>query len=357
MYILHGEDDSVVPTFIARDMRALLGTYHPDFCYYEYPNGTHWYGNHSVDWPPLFDFFNFRSVKPSGEIEKLEFYTGSPGVSSSSHFISIDQQNEFFGISSFSFKRGELVTVETENAAALTVDLKKMGIEKEVINIDGQDFAVKGKTKLILKNNASEWAEVESIPLTEKGPHRNGGFKDAFRNNFVLVFASKGTKAENEWYYARARADAEMFYYRANGNVEIVKDSDFDPAKYAGRNVVLYGNADNNGAWDALLSDCPLQVKKGSLVFGDKNLSGDQYGAYFIYRNNANDMTSIGVVTATGEKGMKAAYGNHYLTNGTTFPDVMIFDDKVLSEGLPGVICSGFFGNDWSYEKGEFVWR
>ena len=74
VYILHGEDDSVVPTYIAREMRALLGTYHPDFCYYEYPHGTHWYGNHSVDWPPIFDFFKFRTIKPSAEIDRLEFY-------------------------------------------------------------------------------------------------------------------------------------------------------------------------------------------------------------------------------------------------------------------------------------------
>jgi len=89
VYILHGEKDTVVPTFIARDMREGLGKFHPDFAYYEYPNGTHWYGNHSVDWAPIFDFFKFRTIKTTEEIEKIEFYTASPGVSASSHFVSI----------------------------------------------------------------------------------------------------------------------------------------------------------------------------------------------------------------------------------------------------------------------------
>jgi len=38
VYILHGEKDTVVPTFIAREMRATLGGFHNDFTYYEYPN-------------------------------------------------------------------------------------------------------------------------------------------------------------------------------------------------------------------------------------------------------------------------------------------------------------------------------
>ena len=58
MYILHCEKDNVVPTFIARDMRSRLGEFHNDFTYYEYPDGTHWYGNHSLDWYRIFDFFN-----------------------------------------------------------------------------------------------------------------------------------------------------------------------------------------------------------------------------------------------------------------------------------------------------------
>ena len=193
--------------------------------------------------------------------------------------------------------------------------------------------------------------------MSEKGPHRNGGFKDAFRNNFVLVYATKGTKTENEWYYNRARVDAEMFYYRANGNVEIISDRDFNSYTYTDRNVIIYGNASNNTAWNTLLSDCPLQVKNGSLSLGKKQMNGSNYGAYFIYRKNDSDKASIGVVTATGTKGMKAAYANHYLLNGTTFPDVLIFNDSLLQKGIGGVECSGFFGNNWSYETGDFEWR
>lgn len=356
VYVLHGEKDTVVPTFLAREMREVLATFHPDFCYYEYPDGTHWYGNHSVDWKPLFDFFEFRQIKPSQEIKKIEFFTASPGISSSSHFISILQQKVPFEISSFQFNRDEIPTITSSNVAALTIDLKAMGSAKKLI-IDGQEFSVDGKDSIVLIHETEKWNSVGAISKKEKGPHRNGGFKDAFRNHMVFVYATNGTKSENKWYQNRARFDAETFYYRANGNVTIIKDSEFKPGTYPDRNIILYGNQDNNSAWKLLLSESPIKVKNGHFQFGDRKMLGDDLGAYFVYPRRDSEEASVGVVTATGEIGMKSAYANWYILNGTTFPDVMVFDQSIFTEGMGGVIASGFFGNDWSVEKGDFVWR
>lgn len=356
VYVLHGEKDTVVPTFLAREMREELATFHPDFSYYEYPDGTHWYGNHSVDWKPLFDFFEFRQIKPSEKINDIEFYTASPGVSSGSHYISILQQTKPFEISSFQFERGDTPNIVTSNTEALEVDIKSMGGSENIV-IDDQNFNVNGRDRLVLKRINNSWSAVDSISKSEKGPHRNGGFKDAFRNQMVLVFATRGSDAENAWYYNRARFDAETFYYRANGNAELVKDMDFDPKEYKDRNVILYGNRDNNSAWDSLLQGCPMQVKNGEIQIENRSLNGENYGAYFIYPRQDSDFASVGVVTATGESGMKAAYANRYILNGTTFPDVTIFDHSVLTEGIEGVHLSGFFGNDWSIKSGDFVWK
>jgi len=46
-----------------------------------------------------------------------------------------------------------------------------------------------------------------------------------------------------------------------------------------------------------------------------------------------------------------------YLANGTTFPDVIIVNSNVIKEGIDGIESAGFFGNDLSIEKGNFVWR
>jgi pimeloyl-ACP methyl ester carboxylesterase len=358
VYILHGELDTVVPTFIAREMRANLGSFHNDFAYYEYPNGSHWFGDHSVDWPPIFDFFKFREIKPSNEIDKIEFYTASPGVSSKSHFIEIHQQEIPLETSSFSFKRDSISIITTENVAVINIDLGNMGNNSSVIKVDDQEISIEDNTAILsLTKNNDSWQVSKKPPLNQKGPHRNGGFKDAFRNNMVLVYASKGTVTENAWWYHRALFDAEKFYYRGNGNVELVKDTDFSPEKYPDQNVIIYGNRDNNMAWESLLDTCPLQVENGKISMSDRSFDRDDFGVYFIYPRPDSNIASIGVISATGEKGMKATFANLYLENGTTFPDLILVNSKVIKEGVAGIEGAGFFGNDWSIEKGDFVWR
>ena len=357
VYVLHGEKDNVVPTSIARDMRERLGTFHPDFTYYEYPGGTHWYGDHSVDWEPIFNLFEKRTIPEVKDIKKLEFSTGSPGVSSSSHFISIHQQQVPFEVSSFDFTWDPDFKVDTKNVSLLEIDFSQLPGEIKGIELNGKEISISAKEKTFFKVMDGEWKIVSNPSMEEKGPHRNGGFKDAFRNDVAFVYATKGSQAENDWYYNKARFDADTFWYKANGNIELVADIDFSAKEYPNRNIVVYGNKNNNAAWDKLLKDSPVQVFNNKLNFGSRSISGGNWGLYFIVPRADSDVASVGVVTATGLLGMKAAYANHYLVNGTTFPDLMLFDETVLDQGTSAVKCAGFFGNDWSIENGDFEWK
>jgi pimeloyl-ACP methyl ester carboxylesterase len=357
VYVLHGEKDNVVPTYIARDMRERLGKFHPDFTYYEYPGGTHWYGDHSVDWEPIFNLFRKRTIPEVKDIKKMEFSTGSPGVSSSSHFISIHQQEIPFEISSFDFSWDTIFKIETKNVSLLEVDFSQLPGEIDSIELNGKEIKIPSKGDTFFKERDGEWNMVSKPSLKEKGPHRYGGFKDAFRNDVVFVYATKGSRSENDWYYNKARFDADTFWYKANGNIELVADINFSPKDYPDQNIVVYGNRSNNAAWDKLLKNSPVQVSDNALNFGNRSLSGGHWGLYFIFPRADSDIASVGVVTATGEKGMKAAYANHYLVNGTTFPDVLLFDETVLANGTSAIKCAGFFGNDWSIDNGDFEWK
>jgi len=357
VYVLHGEKDDVVPTYIARDMRERLGKFHNDFTYYEYPDGTHWYGNHSLDWYKIFNFFKERTLRNPNDIKNLEFYTGSPGISATSNFITIHQQNKPFKVSSFKFSKEGSFKIETDNVEFLEVDLTKLSDTITNISVDGKNVHVTGNSNVFLTAKNGEWTIANKPSLQEKGPHRNGGFKDAFRHNVVFVYATKGTIIENEWYYNKAKFDAETFWYRANGTIEVIQDTDFNPKKYADRNVIIYGNKSNNAAWNKLLKNSPIQVENDLVTIGAKKLTGNQWGMYFTVPRSDSDIASIGVITATGTNGMKATYANHYLVNGTTFPDVLLFDNTVISNGDKAVKCAGFFGNDWSIETGDFKWN
>ncbi|RZM12067.1 MAG: alpha/beta hydrolase, partial [Pedobacter sp.] len=93
VYILHGDDDRTVSVNYARQMKQQLATFHADFNYYEYPGGSHWYGDHSVDWQPIFDFFKWHKIAPSSDVNVIDFTTASPGISASNRWITVMQQD------------------------------------------------------------------------------------------------------------------------------------------------------------------------------------------------------------------------------------------------------------------------
>lgn len=364
VYVYHGDSDPTVSVEQARLMRRVLGDFHPDFTYYEYPGGTHWYGDISMDWPPIFDFFRLHTIPHAREVKKIEFSTANPGVSAYSHWVAIIQQKEPFNISRVMAgieADSSRVTISTENILTLGLKLADMSIAFPLtITIDDQDININeldsGKYQY-LRISDGIWEKSEAPAFEEKGPHRYGGLKDAFRKNMVFVYGTGGSREENRWNYLKARFDAETFSYRGNGSVEIISDRQFRRGNYRGRNVILYGNADNNNAWNILLPDSPVMVYNDRIVIGDNIITGDDLACYFIRPRNDSENNSVGIITGTGLPGTMAAYPNQYFIAGTAFPDLTVFRLPSGNKSYDAVECAGFFGNDWTVENGFFTWK
>jgi hypothetical protein len=125
VYIFHGDADRTVPVTFARQMRELLAKFHPDFSYYEYPGGSHWFGNESVDWPPLFDYLRWHTLKHDSTIDKIEFVTANPGVSAECRWAAIIQQEQPLDFSNVNLVRdrhANTIIGTTGNVAMLKVD-------------------------------------------------------------------------------------------------------------------------------------------------------------------------------------------------------------------------------------------
>jgi hypothetical protein len=178
-----------------------------------------------------------------------------------------------------------------------------------------------------------------------------------FRHRPILVYGTNGTPDENAWALMKARYDAEAFWYRGNGSLDVIADTEFNPQETNDRSVVLYGNADTNAAWRALLRRSPAQVRSGAVKVGDKELKGDDLAALFILPREGSDIASVGVVAGTGLVGMRAASRLPYFLSGVAYPDCLILGADFLEKGLLGIRCAGFFGLDWSVEAGDFAWR
>lgn len=365
IYILHGEKDDNVPVTQSRFMREHLGKFHGDFAYYERPGAGHWWGGECCDWPPMFDFFKCHTLPDPREKGTVEFTTCNPGISSRSHWVSIEAQEQHLKFSSVHITQdvhARRFSGTTENVALLALDLDQLDPGEAVtVELDGQKLEAiptpAGTRTLWLSRKDHQWGRREGPNPDWKGSRRYGTFKDAFRNRVLFVYSTQGTPEENEWSYNKARYDAETFWYRGNGSIDIIADKEFDPSAEADRNVILYGSADTNAAWDALLRRSPVQVRRGKITIGQRTLAGGDLGCYFVRPRPESFTASIGVVAGTGLVGMKAANANQYFIAGSGFPDLIVFGADMLQEHFSGVRAVGYFGIDWSVERGEFGWR
>lgn len=356
VYVLHGDADMVVSVEQARMMRERLGKFHNNFTYHEQPGATHWDGDEAMDWPPLFDFMKHNSIPAINEVKHIEFRTASPGVSATNYWVQVNQQIRHYELSTVDLKKAnDTIAGRLDNIASITLLLSRLNFESNpAIIVNGQEFKAEKGKDITLKLRNHKWEKVDAPSKSEKHPTRYGGFKLAFTNNMLFVYATGGTTEENEWYKNKARFDAETFLYRGNGSIDIVADTDFSPEKYADCNVILYGNASNNKAWDLLLKNAPVRVENGKINLGAYSISGNNLGTYFIYPRPDSDFASVGVIAGTGIEGMKALAPNDYFSGITGFPDLLIFDVNWLRDSINGIRASGFFGNDWSVENGDF---
>jgi len=198
---------------------------------------------------------------------------------------------------------------------------------------------------------------LAKISGKDKHPARYGTLKSAINNNVVFIYGTKGNSEENAWAFQKARYDAEQFWYQGNGSIQIITDLQFEKESYSNNNFVLYGNAETNSAWNKLLSNSPVQVTRGKVKIGIREFSGKDLACLFVRPLKNSDRYSVGVVSGSGIVGMKLTDRRLYLQPGYPFPDLMLFNSEFTSKGIEGVLSAGYFGLNWSVDKGEFVWK
>ena len=354
VYVLHGDNDRTVSVEYARQMRQVLGKFHSDFSYYEYPGGSHWWSNESVDWKPLFDYFRWHAIAPDSSVNKIDFITANPAVSSDCHWVSVLQQRETLKYSQVKINRDKahgILSGETENISVLKLQILDLKGDSVTIKLDNDVLKFrKPSSGYVIISRDDHWSMGNEPDPEHKGNVRNGTIKEAFNKRMVFVYGTTGTKEENEWSMAKARYDAEMWYYRANGSVDMKADKNFNPSDFPDRGVIIYGNANTNSAWSKLLSDCPVQVNRGRMSYGKEQIMGDNLGAYIVYPRKDSKVASVAAIAGTGLPGMHAADANQYFTGGSGFPDFIIFSSDMLKEGIKGIKYAGFYNNNWELE-------
>ena len=107
----------------------------------------------------------------------------------------------------------------TQNVSRFSIDIAHIPTgEPLAIEIDGQSIenvaSSAGTHRIWLSRDDKNWSVTGMPAPDEKRPKRMGPFKEAFRHRVVFVYGTKGDTEQNTWAMAKARYDAEAFWYR-----------------------------------------------------------------------------------------------------------------------------------------------
>jgi dienelactone hydrolase len=340
IFILHGEADKTVPVEEAKRMEAALREAGGAPQFHFEPDKGHWYdgdaspGVDCVDWPGIFALFAEHPARDADPAE-IVFLSADPSVDAQCDWITYLQPQAYGTLAAFQARRKGLDTViATQNVRRFRCG--KAG----KLTLDGQSFQLDAPTEFV--RGATGWQVATPAP-EQKSPARSGPFKRAFDRRFVLVYGATDKLAR-----MRARLDAQRWWYYGNGDCPVLSDEEFRLGSYAGRNVILYGNAETNGAWASVVPEqCPIELRQGAARLGRKAFDGGDLGCMFVYPRRGESEALVGVIGWTGAAGARATLTVPFFSAGVGIPDYVLFGSDVLAKGDGGVRDAGWFDHAW----------
>ncbi|MGQ0627415.1 MAG: prolyl oligopeptidase family serine peptidase [Phycisphaerales bacterium] len=378
LFILHGDADDNVPVREAREMRDRLRQAGVEPGYHEQPGAGHWWdgpraGADCLEWPGITETFVRHRLPPLTETQRIRFSTVDPGQSATRAWATIEQQQQSLAPSSVDLTAdagSRTIAGITANVARLRLLTDTLLLPTEggevTITIDGTSIVIPAclpGSEKVLERSPAGWAliakDAAELIRATKGPQGAGLFKSAFGQRFLMVVGTSGTPEESAWALAKARLDADNWRIRGNGSAEIVTDTRVRAGEvaHAGRNIILYGHADMNALHSVVLAVAPVEIRRGRVSVGDRAIEGSTSSVMMVYPKSAEVGRFVGVIAGTGPAGMRLSERMPIFVSGVGIPDLVIADDALLRGGESGLVCAGFFSNDWTIENGRFAFR
>jgi len=367
IFITQGGSDDNVPPLHARMFASLLEQLRYEYQYKEIPEKGHWYNLDDssrtvcVDDPQVMDFLKDKTRNPLPK--HVIFKTSDIGQNNKSYWVEITQQGKLYSESLIEAEaRAETIDIRTRNvrefALSLSEELLPYGKISFVVN--GQEIAYRfrkdEKVLLCQRGDGFEVGRAKQTAMT-KLPESYGPIKQAYFSPFVLVFGTKGDSLTTEITLHQARLEATRWWSRANGSVEILPDTEVTKEIMENYNLILFGGPEENLITARLDKRLPIQMEHGRMLLEGKEIPGDNLAAEFVFPNPLYPDKSVFVHQGIGAAGLELSTFFTTLYAGAGLPDFVVFDREVKRKGWGGVICTGFFNQEWQIDDRLYYLR
>ena len=192
---------------------------------------------------------------------------------------------------------------------------------------------------------------------TEHGGSRktsklSGPIKNAFRSPFCIVYGTTGNEKEKR----EVKQDAERFRKEwrafAKGWAPIFKDSEVTDDLMAKRNLILFGEPATNRLLADFADSLPVKWNRDEATIAGRTYSMKRRGLAFVYPNPKQAGRAVVIFSGI-------PWGDHLPSNHMwdLMPDFILYEkgpDMVdPMEKTNDWVVAGFFGTDWSLERGR----
>lgn len=373
IYLLQGAADDNVPPIQARMFCKYLTNLGYDYIYNEVDGKGHWWnmdstpGTDCVDLKEMMDFLKSKVRNPYPE--HIVFKTSNIDHSNQAYWVRIDELDNIYYDGLIEIEHAgkkilendrlweqtdtcEIIVNET-NVNTFTLFLDDNFISPGIVNliINGQriTFEYREPCELSFKRDGDGffWA---TRAHSEKSAGRYGPIKKAYFEPFVLVYGTTGDSSSTENNLHQARLQSYAWWYRANGFVEILPDTEVTKKIIKNYNLVLFGNSVTNSILKWISYRLPLHIEEGRVIADGDTIRGDLC-LVEIYPNPLNPDKFILLYSATTKPAEKLIGLFSTLYAGAGLPDFLVYDKSALKYGWGGVKAAGFFDKDWKFDS------
>lgn len=362
-YIYHGEADETVPAAEAKAMAQHLEKLGTEHVLHLVPGEGHWFDDPATPFtdcvaaPELTEFLfsKRRELAPRA----IEHTFTHQSVDSTHHWFHLTQK-EHYGqpskVKATLDPETETIHFELENVRRFAI--RPPATEAEVFSFsDGSVVAAKkGRREVpFMKGPSGGWEEAPVLSYQEKRADKCGPIKRGWGRKFIVVLPTRGRAEEIRATRDRFLFDASMWAYRGNGVAHAITDKEFleqvDNPKYGYNNIVLYGNAMTNLAYNKLVPPGPIRMNAGSLTVNGTRIRGGLTIGLFATRRLDSDAGIVLVQGSTGPFADRLAPVVNQFVSGAGFPDFLLATSDVLLKGDDGVLTTGWFTHHWHIQE------
>lgn len=197
-------------------------------------------------------------------------------------------------------------------------------------------------------------------PLAGKGLRKTPGccgpLREAICTPFIAVYGTSGSADAN----ARNRKNAEQFakewFDFTRSRTAIKADKEVTDAEKQTRNLLLFGEEQNNLLHAAAAKDLPFAVKDGQLTIGGRTMPLAGKGFMYIYPSPfRGPPAEPAVVICAGSWYGREVGPNHKFD---LLPDFIFYDDQIDQDQTSAnrFICAGFFNGEWKLDEATMWW-